>query len=109
MVCPVCEQPECPRSKGGERAEPGSHPDRPSPGQRIYRGYCEWAIHPDEAVLILHQGYVLVDGVRRRAGLVHNDAYATIVQVDASDLAYVLDEQFRESTAADKPAVEAKP
>lgn len=35
-----------------------------APGERFYLGYHEWAVHPDEASVILGRGYVVINGVR---------------------------------------------
>lgn len=32
------------------------------PGERCYLGYHEWAVHPDEASVILGRGFVRING-----------------------------------------------
>lgn len=32
-------------------------------------------MHPDEAMLLLHRGYALVDGVRQPVRFIHNEAH----------------------------------
>ena len=81
MLCSVCRQPECPQSSGDARPLPGSNPSRLLPGQREYRGYEEWAVHPDEARYVLHQGFALVDGRREVVQFIHNEAYVTQIKV----------------------------
>lgn len=76
-VCPTCHQPECPSSSGGARAPAGAFPSRLKPGQKEYRGYRDWAVHPDEAQFVLHRGYAIVDGRKVRVEFIHNEAYVT--------------------------------
>ncbi len=38
-----------------------------APGDRFYCGYFEWAVHPDEAAVILARGSVSINGVWFRA------------------------------------------
>ena len=84
MICPVCHQPECPDSSEGARERPGSHATRLGPGQRQYRGYDDWAVHPDEARYVLHRGYALVNGEQRHVHFVRNEAFVTMLTVDGS-------------------------
>lgn len=96
-VCPICFQPECPRSPVGvgiKRPPAGSIPSQLNPGQREYRGYQEWAIHPDEAVFLLHRGYAIVDGERAEIQFIHNEAFVTQIRVYGSDPNYSFDERF---------------
>ena len=84
MVCGVCQQPECPDSEGGARPKPGSHATKLEPGGRDYRGYGEWALHPDEARFLLHRGYALVEGERSDVTFVQNEAFVTQVRVQGT-------------------------
>ena len=68
--------------------KPGSHPSRLEPGEREYRGYCEWAVHPLEAQLILTRGYAIVDGQRCHVDHIHDEAFCVQVRVWGSDPAY---------------------
>lgn len=96
-VCQTCYQPECSKSAAGlGRPEAGLSPQVLTPGQRAYRGYCEWVVHPDEARVILHRGYAIVDGQRVTVRFVHNEAFVTQLRVDNSDLTYVLTEKFQD-------------
>lgn len=95
-VCQVCYQPECP-SCGGfgiERPPACITSSRLLPGQREYRGYEEWAVHPEEAIFILHRGYALVDGEKQPVQFIHNEAYVTQIRVYGSDPVYALDEKY---------------
>jgi len=83
-LCGVCQQPECPDSTDGERLPPGTHATKLEPGQRSYRGYNDWAVHPDEARFVLHRGYALVNGKPQHARFVQNEAYATVLTVEGS-------------------------
>src|SRR5574341_2651012 len=83
-ACSVCRQPECPESTGGGRPEPGDIPTRLRDGQRDYRGYGEWAVHPNEAIFLLHRGYAVVEGVRQRVRFIHNEAFVTQVKVEGT-------------------------
>lgn len=96
MICQVCFQPECVDSGDGVRPAGGAMPSRLGRGGREYRGYCEWAVHPDEAVMLLHRGYAVVDGARRRVWFIHNERFVTQVRVQDSDVGYVLEEKFVE-------------
>ena len=96
-LCPICYQPECVASTGGERPLPGAVPSRLEPREREYRGYCEWVVHPDEARFILHRGYAIVDGVRAKVTFIHNEAYVTQLRVENSDILYVLDDKFNQT------------
>jgi len=60
---------------------PGSHATRLEPGEREYRGYGEWAVHPDEAQFILHRGYAVVEGVRQPVRFIQNEAFVTQIRV----------------------------
>ena len=80
-VCQVCFQPECPESRGGTRRDVGVSLE---PGQRDYRGYSEWAVHPDEASFILHRGYAVVEGVKQPVRFIHNEAFVTQIRVQGS-------------------------
>lgn len=93
-ACQVCFQPECDLSGPVERPRPGAIPSRLEQGEREYRGYCEWAVHPDEARFILHRGYAIVNGERAKVLFVQNEAFVTQLRVDGSDSAYVLEETF---------------
>jgi hypothetical protein len=95
-ICQICYQPECADSVGGVRPSAGSHAARLIRSQREYRGYCEWAVHPDEARFILHRGYALINGRRAHVTFIHNEAYVTQLRVEGSDLAYVLEEKYLE-------------
>jgi len=83
-LCSVCFQPECPESTEGARPTPASHSTRLEPGERAYRGYIDWAVHPDEAVFVLHRGYAVVDGERQSVYFDHNEAYVTQIQVQGT-------------------------
>lgn len=80
-LCSVCYQPECASSTGGARPPAGVIPSRLSPGEREYRGYNEWAVHPDEAIYILHRGFALVDGQQRPVRFIHNEAFVTQIRI----------------------------
>lgn len=80
-VCSVCYQPECDWSLGGSRPGAGAVPTVLEPGRREYRGYGEWAVHPDEAIMVLHRGYAIVDGERQPVWFVHNEAHVTQIRV----------------------------
>lgn len=82
--CTVCQQPECPESTGGKRPEPATHSTRLEPGERAYRGYIDWAVHPEEAIYVLHRGYAVVDGKRQHVYFDHNEAYVTQIQVQGT-------------------------
>lgn len=69
-------------------------PSRLDPGGREYRGYEEWAVHPEEAVVVLHRGYALVDGERCHVELIHNEAHVTQIRVWGSDPRYSLEERY---------------
>lgn len=83
-TCRVCFQPECPESTGGRRGSPGAIPTRLADGERDYRGYGEWAVHPNEAIFLLHRGYAIVDGQRQRVRFIANEAYVTQVKVEGT-------------------------
>lgn len=84
-LCPVCYQPECPGSTGGSRPSPGCLPSRLQPGEREYRGYDEWVLHPDEARFVLHRGWAVVNGKRTtEVRFIHNEAYVTQLRVRGS-------------------------
>lgn len=51
----------------------------------MYRGYCEWAVHPLEAEFLLARGYAIVDGIRRPVHWVQDEAFCVVVFVGASD------------------------
>jgi hypothetical protein len=80
-LCSVCFQPECPDSNGEERPAPSTHSTRLEPGERDYRGYIDWAVHPEEAVFVLHRGYAVVNGTAQPVWFDHNEAYVTQIQV----------------------------
>ena len=103
-VCPICYQPECADSVSGIRPQPGTHASRLEPGGREYRGYCEWAVHPDEASFILHRGHAIVDGKRAKVTFIHNEAYVTQLRVENSDIVYVLDDKFNQTPTQQVPA-----
>ena len=77
---------------------PGSHPTRLQPGEREYRGYCEWAVHPLEAELVLGRGYAIVDGQKRFVQHIHDEEFCVQILVAQSDPAYATD--FTEKEAA---------
>lgn len=83
-LCPVCFQPECVESDGVERPLPSTHSTKLNPGERDYRGYIDWAVHPDEAMFVLHRGYAVVNGEQRHAYFDHNEAFVTQIQVVGS-------------------------
>jgi hypothetical protein len=83
-LCQVCFQPECPDSTSGERPGTTAFSSRVDPGRHEYRGYGEWAIHPDEARYVLHRGYAIVDGQRRHVKWIHNEAFVTQIYVDGT-------------------------
>ena len=64
---------------------PASHSFKPKLGQREYRGYCEWAVHPLEAELVLSRGYAIVDGIRRPVLRIHDEEFCVQIFVGASD------------------------
>jgi len=83
-LCPICFQPECPESSEGERPAPGSLPEKLRPGHVVSRGYGEWVVHPEEAVFVLHRGYVTVNGEPRKARFIHNEAFVTQIAVEGT-------------------------
>lgn len=83
-LCPVCYQPECPDSTGGERPAAGASPSRLPDGEHEYRGYSEWVVHPNEACFLLHRGYAVVDGIRQRVMFIHNEAHVTQLRVEGT-------------------------
>lgn len=83
-LCEVCYQPECPESSDAERPAPATHSTRLEPGQRAYRGYIDWAVHPDEAMFVLHRGYAVVNGTAQPVYFDHNEAFVTQIQVQGS-------------------------
>src|SRR5262252_7573037 len=91
MLCSVCFQPECVASIGVSRPDPGAMPSRLEPGEREYRGYEEWALHPLEACFLLHRGFALVDGQEAQVMFIHNEAFVTHVRVYGSDPLYSLE------------------
>jgi len=56
-------------------------PSRLNPGQHEYRGYWDWAVHPDEAVFLLHRGYAVIDGEKAPVQFIHNEAFVTQIAV----------------------------
>lgn len=78
-LCHTCWQPECPQSMGGDRPEPGSIPSKLEPGYRENRGYGDLAIHPEEAVFVLHRGWVTVNGDKAYVYFIQNEAFVTMV------------------------------
>lgn len=104
-ICSVCHQPECSRSPVGgfvKRPPAGAIPSRLKPGEREYRGYQEWAVHPDEASFLLHRGYAIVDGVRAEVQFIHNEAFVTQIRVYGSDPIYSLEEKYYTSTSKER-------
>lgn len=81
MLCPVCHQPECPESTSGERPAASDFATRLAPGERAYRGYIDWAVHPDEASFLLHRGYAVVNGTAQPVYFDHNEAFVTQIAV----------------------------
>ena len=67
-----------------ERPAPGAVPTKLDPGQREYRGYGEWALHPEEATFLLHRGYAVVEGERMRVSFIQNEAFVTQVRVQGT-------------------------
>lgn len=55
-----------------------------SPGERDYRGYGDWALHPEEATFLLHRGYALVDGKPQIVRFISNEAFVTMVHVEGT-------------------------
>jgi hypothetical protein len=86
----VCHQPECPESSEGKRPEPATHSTQLAPGERAYRGYIDWAVHPDEAMFVLHRGYALVNGTAQPVYFDHNEAFVTQIQVQGTSQEPVL-------------------
>lgn len=84
-TCSVCFQPECPESTGGIRPQPGSATPRPERGNSQFFGYGDWAMHPLDAIELLHRGYALVDGRRSRVRMQFNLAYAAIVHIELTN------------------------
>ncbi len=85
MLCSVCHQPECDQSHGEVRVSTsGSQPTLLDPGIREYRGYGDWAVHPDEARLVLHRGYAIVDGKQSNVFFIHNEKHATQIHVEGT-------------------------
>jgi len=80
-ACPICHQPECPSSSGGARHPAGDSPSKLSPGQREYRGYEDWAVHPQDAVQLLHRGSVTLNGRPAHVQWIHNEAFVTQIAV----------------------------
>jgi hypothetical protein len=95
-MCEACRQP---------RPGPGSHPSRLGVGEREYRGYEEWAVHPDEAHLVLERGYAIVDGQRADVLFIHNEAYVTQIRVYGSDVTYSLEANYWASPGKEHVAV----
>jgi hypothetical protein len=85
MLCQVCFQPECPESVDEGRPGTATHSTRLNPGERKYRGYIDWAVHPDEAQFVLHRGYAIVNGEQRHVYFDHNEAFVTQIQVEGSN------------------------
>ena len=83
-VCGVCFQPECPESYGGTRPQARERTPKLTPGQRDYRGYGEWALHPEEATFLLHRGYAIVEGRKQPVTFIHNEAFVTQVRVQGT-------------------------
>jgi len=83
-LCSVCQQPECPESNEGERPQPGCLPEKLGPGRVVSRGYGEWVVHPDEAVFVLHRGYVNVNGEPRKVRFIQNEAFVTQIAVEGT-------------------------
>lgn len=107
MLCPVCQQPECGDSRGVSRScDPGASASRLEPGQHEWRGYTDWAVHPVEAIFLLHRGYAIVDGQRARVAFIHNEAYVTQLSVDGSYLVHELEQKLNDASA-DRQPVEA--
>jgi len=96
-MCQVCQQTENPGA--------GTAPSRLEPGEREYRGYQEWAVHPEEARFLLHRGYALVDGERRRVWWIHNEAYVTQIRVEGTDQVYALEERYWQSSEVEHVVV----
>ncbi len=90
MLCQVCFQPECPESTEGQRPSASTHSTRLKPGERSYRGYIDWAVHPEEARFVLHRGYAIVNGEQRHVHFDHNEAFITQIQVEGSNSEPVL-------------------
>lgn len=98
MLCDICHQPECLFSCGGlQRPRAGAMPSKLLAGEREYRGYQEWAVHPEEAMFVLHRGYALVDGEKQPVSWIHNEAFITQIRVYGSDIAYTLEAKYWES------------
>ena len=51
----------------------------------MYVGYGDWALHPEEAALVLHRGYGIVNGQKRRVEFLFNHAHCAIVRVDGTN------------------------
>ncbi len=83
-LCPVCYQPECPESDGGDRPSPGISPSQLKDGEHEYRGYAEWAVHPSEAIFLLHRGYAVVNGQQERVLFIHNEAHVTQLRIEGT-------------------------
>lgn len=79
--CHICQQPECASSHGGARHPAGASPSRLEPGEHEYRGYWDWAVHPDEASFLLHRGYAIVDGQKAPVQFIHNEAFVTQIAI----------------------------
>ena len=75
-------------------------PSRLKPGEREYRGYCEWVVHPEEAAFILHRGYAVVNGQKCSAWFIHNEQYVTQLRVENSDPTYITEHRFVDSGEA---------
>jgi hypothetical protein len=78
-LCHTCWQPECQFSTGGSRPLPGSIPSRLKPGEREDRGYGDVAIHPDEAIFVLHRGWVTINGEYAYVYFIQNEAFVTMI------------------------------
>jgi hypothetical protein len=89
-LCSVCFQPECSNSTEGERPAASTHSTKLEPGERDYRGYIDWAVHPEEAVFVLHRGYAIVNGEQRHVYFGHNEAFVTQIAVQGSSAEPVL-------------------
>jgi hypothetical protein len=83
-LCSVCFQPECPESTEGVRPGTASHSTVLEPGERAYRGYIDWAVHPDEAMFVLHRGYAVVNGTAQPVYFDHNEAFVTQIKVQGT-------------------------
>ena len=75
-------------------------PSRLEDGQHEYRGYCEWAVHPNEAKFLLDRGYAIVNGERCHVWFIHEEEFVTQLRIENSDPEYISEHRFVDSGEA---------